>query len=343
MMDISKPTIFISKNLNPFYNLSVGKYLSGVVRKQKIDKKILFLCTSHEGVFIGCNQNCWKECNFTEMEKDNVPLLRRDTGGGCNYVTKGNRLFSFIHKLNNENIDCNYSIIINALKKLNFDAQMKGRNDICINDKKVSGSAFCFDADVLRHHGTILVDIDKDKLNRYLNPNKLKLQSKGINSNISRIINLKEIDPEITFEKIDNSLIEEFYDNVKEPINIVPLEETNICNDKVFIDIYNNFTDEKFIFNKNPEFNCEFEDRFSFGTTQILFEVKNNRIEKIYIFSDSLDKKLINSLQYILEFNLSHTEFNVKTFYDFQEKVKKFIQHEKQLKEITDHIIKKLN
>lgn len=48
------------------------------------------------------------------------------------------------------------------------------------------------------HHGTILFNVDLNALQKYLNPNKKKLESKGIDSVISRVMNLKAAYPDIT-------------------------------------------------------------------------------------------------------------------------------------------------
>lgn len=92
--------VVVSQFLNPYMNLSIGTYLARQIGRTW-PRKVLFLSTSHHGVFIGRNQNCWKECNMLKMKADNIPLVRRDTGGGACYVDKGNRLFTFIEA--NEN------------------------------------------------------------------------------------------------------------------------------------------------------------------------------------------------------------------------------------------------
>ena len=48
------------------------------------------------------------------------------------------------------------------------------------------------------HHGTILFNVDLKALEKYLNPNKKKLESKGIDSVISRVMNLKDYYPTIS-------------------------------------------------------------------------------------------------------------------------------------------------
>ena len=100
----------------------------------------------------------------------------------------------------------NNDILINALKnKFNIDAKASGRNDLIVQnegvDKKISGSAYKLKLGNIKtgegkkslHHGTLLLDLDFTALSKYLNPNKLKLQSKGVVSVIQRVINLKEL------------------------------------------------------------------------------------------------------------------------------------------------------
>ena len=43
------------------------------------------------------------------------------------------------------------------------------------------------------HHGTMLINVDASEVTKYLNPDKKKLQSKGVDSVISRIMNLNKL------------------------------------------------------------------------------------------------------------------------------------------------------
>ena len=47
------------------------------------------------------------------------------------------------------------------------------------------------------HHGTVLFSVDLDALQKYLNPNKKKLESKGVDSVISRVMNINEVYPKV--------------------------------------------------------------------------------------------------------------------------------------------------
>lgn len=101
-------------------------------------------------------------------------------------------------------------IILRALsKRYGISAQASGRNDIVVNNQKISGSAFKLNSDRALHHGTLMIDVDVNALekyepdppavshHRYLNVNKEKLKSKGVSSVRSRVVNLKTLNPQV--------------------------------------------------------------------------------------------------------------------------------------------------
>lgn len=86
-----------------------------------------------------------------------------------------------------------------------------------LNGIKMSGSAYRLYLGGLEgrgkkalHHGTILFNVDLDALQKYLNPNKKKLESKGIDSVKSRVMNLHDEYPEITHDLYCKELEKEF-------------------------------------------------------------------------------------------------------------------------------------
>lgn len=116
----------------------------------------------------------------------------------------GNSVFSYINPIEDfKTQDYKHENDTMLLEVLNFygfnTAKVSGRNDITIFDRKVSGSAFKIKLGDKEgknkrslHHGTMLINVDLDKMTAYLNPNKLKLISKGVESVISRVMNLHE-------------------------------------------------------------------------------------------------------------------------------------------------------
>ena len=74
----------------------------------------------------------------------------------------------------------NNDFIISTLNKFSIVAHASGRNDILVNERKISGAAFQIQQGNLMHHGTLLVNSDLNKLQLYLKPSKDKIETKGI-------------------------------------------------------------------------------------------------------------------------------------------------------------------
>jgi lipoate-protein ligase A len=82
-----------------------------------------------------------------------------------------------------------------------------------VDGKKISGSAYKLKLGRSSgtgrrslHHGTMLLDLELGALGKYLNPNKKKLESKGVDSVVSRVMNLKEVAPTITHDGFSAAL-----------------------------------------------------------------------------------------------------------------------------------------
>ena len=99
------------------------------------------------------------------------------------------------------------------MKSFGITGEASGRNDLVVDNKKVSGSAYKLklgrkDGSGRRslHHGTMLLDLELGALGKYLNPNKKKLESKGVDSVVSRVMNLAEINRDINHQTYCSAL-----------------------------------------------------------------------------------------------------------------------------------------
>lgn len=276
-----KYQLYISNSFDPAYNLALEEYFINTLPK---GVKLFYLWQNKNTVVIGRNQNPYKECNLTAMKKDEVKLIRRLSGGGAVYHDMGNLNFTFISSEESCDIDRNIQIIIDALKEYNIEAEFNGRNDIIAEERKFSGNAFLTDNNMHCHHGTLLVDVDISKLMKYLTVSKLKIESKGIDSISSRVVNLKELAPEIEIENLKQSLIKRF-------------SETYKCNPEILSDFTNEKELESYMekylswdwnYSESPEFDMKLEKKFSWGIIEILLNIENGIIKNSKIFTDSI-------------------------------------------------------
>ncbi|CAE7232750.1 lplA [Symbiodinium natans] len=149
---------------------------------------------------------------YHRTASDGVDLVRRRSGGGAIFQDPGCSVFTFLFPSAEFDIDRNLETVLGALGRLGVQAEKKGRNDLTFEDKKISGSAFKHapDRGVSLHHGTVLVDTDLTALQRYLTPDKRKLQAKGIASVGARVMNLRERFPEVSHDSLCDALVAEF-------------------------------------------------------------------------------------------------------------------------------------
>lgn len=292
-----KLRILKSAVTNPWFNLATEDWIF-----QALDPNshTLFLWRNAETVVIGRSQNPWVECKTDQMEADNVYLARRQSGGGAVFHDLGNTNFTFLSPKDDYDQNANFTIIINALKKLGIDANLSGRNDIQVGDKKISGSAFKHSSDRSFHHGTVLVNADMQKLGDYLNPHPLKLKAKGIKSVRARVANLTEFNESINHEVLSEAIIEafcEYYGQKVAEVTVEELDEATLAQEPHLNKFYQQMADWDWRFGKTPEFSHHLETRFDWGIIDLHLDVKQAVVDKVVIFSDALNVELIDTLK----------------------------------------------
>merc|ERR1719456_2057428 len=110
--------------------------------KGNVSAPLMYLWRPAPVITIGRHQNPWKECVLAKLEEDGVALARRRSGGGAVFQDLGCSVFTFIDPSESFSIDRNFDVVLAALQRLGVNAERKGRNDLTVDDKKISGSAF---------------------------------------------------------------------------------------------------------------------------------------------------------------------------------------------------------
>lgn len=288
----------VKSTKNYIYNAPTGDGITNVARDSyflktlKKDEMLLYFYVNSNAVIIGRNQNAWRECNLSAMAKDGAQLVRRHTGGGAVFHDCGNLNFSFITNEKHYNLKRQLGVILNAAAKFGIKAELSGRNDILINGRKFSGSAYGFYKGNRSHHGTLLVKTDLDKLNKYLNVSVTKLKSKGIASARSRVCNLSEYAENITVENLRRLITECFIEEYGETEEYQPDEKT-LKGIQIERETQASWD---WRLGKSPEFEICFENRFSFGETQLFIKTKNGFIAEAKVFSDALDIEIADEI-----------------------------------------------
>jgi len=134
------------------------------------------------------------------------------------------------------------------------------------------------------HHGTIMLNVDIEKMDNYLNPNKLKLISKGVDSVKSRVMNLCERYPNLSLnrENIFHAFEKEFvkYFDIQEYDKIFVEDEMseNFKNKipKIF-ELYDKYSSWEWLYGECPEFSNSFFHKFDFGLIDLSLIVEKGK------------------------------------------------------------------
>lgn len=195
----------VTNNTNPYINLALEQCLEDFVCP---GEAILFLWQNDDTIVIGRNQNVYDECLVDEFLLDGGRIARRFSGGGAVYHDCGNLNYSFICKSSDRINISLVNPVKSALESFNMSVEYNGRNDLLVEGRKFSGNAFFDNGSIFIGHGTIMINSDIERMEKYLTPNKSKLARNGVKSISSRVINLSSINSDISVEKVKGSLIE---------------------------------------------------------------------------------------------------------------------------------------
>lgn len=278
--------LFESSCTDPCRNLAIEEFLL----KKADDTVILYLWQNENTVVIGKNQNPWKECKTTLLNQEGGTLVRRLSGGGAVYHDLGNLNFTFLMPQDQFDLAKQLSVVLEAVRSFGIDAGFTGRNDIAADGRKFSGNAFYKNGKAAYHHGTLLVGADMAKLNRYLSPSKAKLQAKGVDSVRSRVVNLKELNPEITIEKLKEALIAAFSRiyGTPEPITI---DEGEVA------ELEEKYRSWEWRFGQKLPFTLTCEERFLWGSVQIGLQAEKGIVRQVKVYTDAMDDTLAPRLE----------------------------------------------
>ena len=204
-------------------NLAMQVYINNNIF---LDEDILLPYYCQPKVEIGRFQNTAVEINQDYVDENNIKVVRRDTGGGAVYVDDGAVNVCCILEQDTSiygDFQRFYRPAIQALHNLGAtDVIQSGRNDLALNEKKISGAAMTLLNNRIYGGYSLLLDVDYDAMVNVLKPNRKKIESKGIKSVRARVGQIRDaLDPkyqDITIHEFKDLMIKQIMgiDDIKD-------------------------------------------------------------------------------------------------------------------------------
>ncbi|WP_414045917.1 lipoate--protein ligase [Macrococcus equi] len=301
-----------NNNINdPTINLAMEEY---VLKHLPKDDSYFLFYVNEPSIIIGKNQNTFAEINQAYVDEKNIHVVRRISGGGAVYHDLGNLNFSFVTKADDDSFH-NFKKftmpIVEALNKLGVNAEMTGRNDLQVGERKVSGNAMFQSGDRMFSHGTLMLNSDIEEVVRSLTVSEKKLITKGIKSIRSRVANIQEfLDHQITMEEFKQTLLQSIFDG--------PVEQYKLSEDdwkkieQISEEKYRNYD---WNYGKNPKYNYEVKQKFPGGMLELKINVVKGMMDDIKIFGDFFGVGEVSEIEALLK-GLPHNQSAVRNALD---------------------------
>jgi lipoate-protein ligase A len=185
---------------NAALNMAVDEAVLHTVSKGKSPSTIRFYRWNPSAVSLGYFQSLKDEVDSKACKRLGVDIVRRITGGGAVYHDfDGEITYSIIAKEQNYRIPSDIiksymkicTGVVKGLEKIGLKAEFKPINDVVVNGRKISGNAQTRRMGCVLQHGTILYDLNVNKMFTVLKVGGTKISDKDLKKVEERVTSIK--------------------------------------------------------------------------------------------------------------------------------------------------------
>lgn len=271
-----------------------------------LDDDVIFPYMMHPVVQIGKFQNAYEEVNQPYMDEQGIKMIRRESGGGAIYLDDRNMSFCFLFNGTHDmygNYARLYEPAIQALIKLGVDESIlsqKGRNDLVLDGKKISGAAMTVQKGRVYCGYSLLLDPNYEAMVSVLNPNLKKIESHGIQSVRSRVGSIR---PYLAPEYQDMTVWDFTDYMICQLLGIEDISEAKRYEltpedwagvDQIATEKYNNWD---WNYGRFQQFEYRLTERFPIGTITVGLKIEHAKITAIQITGDFFGTKDIKEVE----------------------------------------------
>ena len=288
--------IFVRRpQTDPYFNLAAEEFLL-----KNSQEDLLMLWQNESSVVVGKHQNVVAEVNLNFVQDNHIPVIRRISGGGTVYHDRGNINLTVIQRAGNQKYPVDFkkfaSPVITFLEQFGLEVDFKGKNNLLVNGKKISGnSAHVFKNRVL-HHGTLLFNTNLDILEKAIHPRNNNIFDKSIKSIRASVVNIADLlDKPVTKDEFLENL-GQFLKNYYSVTTENPLTETEQqAIQKLAGEKYSSWN---WNFGYSPKYTLRQEKDTEYGRFQVTMTVIEGRIASVELIFEG--KKLEKTEQQLL-------------------------------------------
>jgi len=278
--------IFIRRpQTNPYFNLAAEEFLL-----KSSNEDVLMLWQNEPSVVVGKHQNVMAEVNMDFVHENNIPVIRRISGGGTVYHDMGNINLTLIQTMGKQENLIDFrkftQPVIDFLRQFGLEAYFAGKNNLLVNGKKFSGNSAHVFKNRVMHHGTFLYHTDLDKLEKVILRGNSHITDKAIKSIRATVGNISDyLENSLTTE----AFIQQFalflkdYYHISTTVDLKPEEQQSI--EKLVEEKYSRWA---WNVAYSPKYSVRKQQETEFGKLLATLDVKESKIIDIQLILDGV-------------------------------------------------------